>query len=429
MKSVQHLIVAVGLTLAGCTASPKPAPRPATISPTTLAATPHDLSAGQAMLAARLYPRLAEQAGPDVNLFVSPLSLSEGLGLAVLGARGKSETEIRALLGWDGLTRPEQFVADYDRFLRKTDDPDVALAVANALWLDNDLAFRSGYLDAAAAVFGAKPQPLDFGSAPQASADRINAWIAQETRERIKQIVAANAFNDSTAAVLTNAVWFKARWSVPFYAADSGVFTRGDGSKVPIAFIERVAPLAYRTTDEGQAVALPYGRDGRFVMEIFLPKDARVLEAWEQGLKPLSFSAGEQGSDGRFDLEATTEQMILLRIPRFEARFNASIKPALVAAGVGCAFDDACADFSAMAAAPLAISDVAHATFLRLDEEGTEAAAATAVTIVTTSAPNLKVIPKMIVDRPFLVTIRDRASGALIFFGRIADPTPVEKKP
>lgn len=242
-------------------------------------------------------------------------------------------------------------------------------------------------------------------------------------------MLAASAFNDSTATVLTNAVWLKARWSVPFYTAESGAFTRSDGSKVRIAFMERVAPLGYREADEGQAVALPYGRDGRFVMEIFLPKDARVLKAWEQRLKPLSFSAGTQGSDGRFDLAAAPEQTILLRIPRFEARFNASIKPALVAAGIGCAFDEACADFSGMATAPLAISDVAHATFLRVDEEGTEAAAATAVTIMTTSAPNLKVIPKMIVDRPFLVTIRDRASGALIFFGRIADPTAVEKKP
>lgn len=428
MKSKWLSGVVPCLILAGCAVTKAPVPSPAAATLTARPAVPSDLSAGHAVLASRFYPRLAEQAGLNANLFISPLSLSEGLGLAVLGARGQTETEMRALLGWERLA-PETLIAAYDRFLKQTDDPDVALAVANALWLDKDVAFRADYLDAAAAAFGARPQQLDFGGAPQSAADRINGWVAKETRERIKQIVSADGFGDATAAVLTNAVWFKAKWSAPFEDTKAGEFTRGDGSKIAILFLERIAPLAYRETSEGQAVALPYGRDGRFVMEIFLPKNARILQAWERGLLPLSFAAGEQGSDGRFDLSVAPKQEILLRIPRFEARFNASVKPALIAAGIGCAFDDTCADFSGMTAAPLAISDVAHATFLRVDEEGTEAAAATAVTIRVVSARIIPDVPKMIVDRPFLVTIRDRASGALIFFGRIADPTPVEKQP
>ncbi|MDQ0566096.1 serine protease inhibitor [Qipengyuania citrea] len=135
-----------------------------------------------------------------------------------------------------------------------------------------------------------------------------------------------------------------------------------------------------------------------------------------------------QGSDGKFDLGSIEERNILLRLPRFEARFDGSVKTALIAAGMTCAFDGSCADFSAMANAPLAIDDVAHATFLRVDEKGTEAAAVTTVKIVVTGSRRLPDdLPRMIVDRPFLLTIRDRASGALIFFGRISDPTPVEK--
>lgn len=162
-------------------------------------------------------------------------------------------------------------------------------------------------------------------------------------------------------------------------------------------------------------------------MEVFLPKDAQTLRRWEQNLHALSFMLADQGSDAKFDLGASTEQTILLRLPRFEARFDQSVKDVLIAAGMPCAFEEACANFSGMANAPLKIDDVAHATFLRVDEEGTEAAAATAVKIVVVGARLVPDVPRMIVDRPFLVTIRDRASGALIFFGRIADPTPVEK--
>jgi serpin B len=159
-------------------------------------------------------------------------------------------------------------------------------------------------------------------------------------------------------------------------------------------------------------------------MEIFLPRNASALGRWEQQLHGLSFFAGAQGSDGRFDLSAEKTTTILLRLPRFEARFNQAVDPALADAGMPCAFRQGCANFAGIAPLPLKIDRVAHATFLRVDEKGTEAAAATAVTIVATGARRTpESVPRMIVDRPFLVTIRDRASGALLFFGRVSDPT------
>ncbi|MXP15709.1 serpin family protein [Altererythrobacter confluentis] len=388
---------------------------------------PHDITSGQAQLAARLYPRLAAAAEPNDNLFISPLSLSEGLGLALPGARGQTEAELRALLGWDGASRPELLVRDYDRFLTRTGDDKVALSVANALWLSDDLAFLPQYLRTVQDGFGATPRAVDFGGNPAGSADTINGWVSEQTRERITEIVDASGFNDSTAAVLTNAVWFKADWSVPFEDGSTGEFTRGDGSKMQIYMMERVAPMAFRETRDGQAVALPYGEDGRFVMEVFLPKDMETLHRWERDVAALSFNLAVQGSDGKFDLGAAEEREILLRLPRFQARFDGSVKEALIAAGMPCAFSESCADFSGMSNAPLKIDDVAHATFLRVDEEGTEAAAATAVKIVVTGSRIVPDVPRMIIDRPFLLTIRDRASGALIFFGRIADPTPVER--
>jgi serpin B len=222
--------------------------------------------------------------------------------------------------------------------------------------------------------------------------------------------------------VLTNAVYFKGEWQAPFVDGADGTFTSANGTRKPIYLMERVAPMQYRETDEGQAVALPYG-EGRFVMEVFLPRNASVLSRWEQQLHGLAFFAGEQGSDGRFDLSAEKTATILLRLPRFEARFNESVNTALADAGMPCAFRQGCSDFTGISALPMKIDRVAHATFLRVDEQGTEAAAATAITIIATgSRTPQRSIPRMIVDRPFLVTIRDRASGALLFFGRISDP-------
>lgn len=418
------LLAAIVAGLTACTTTPDPNSTKAASG-----AIAHDLTAGQARLAARLYPELARAAEPNDNLFVSPLSLSEGLGLALLGARGQTETEMRALLGWDPAARPELLVKAYDDFLTRTGDDKVALSVANALWLSDKLTFEEGFLRTTRTAFGATADTVDFGRNPQRSADRINSWVAKETRERITKIVEASGFGNSTAAVLTNAVWFKADWSVPFEDGSFGQFTRGDGSRIGIYMMERLAPMQYRETRDGQAVALPYGKDGRFVMEVFLPKDAATLRKWESELASTSFSIADQGSDGKYDLGAGKEQTILLRLPRFEARFDQSVRDALIAAGMPCAFAGTCAEFSGMARGPLKIDDVAHATFLRVDEEGTEAAAVTAVKIIVVGGRRMPDVPRMIVDRPFLVSIRDRASGALIFFGRIADPTPVEKAP
>lgn len=386
------------------------------------------MTQSQARLTARVYPKLAAAAQASDNLFISPLSLSEGLGLALPGARGQTEAQLRDLLGWDAATRPEMLVRGYNRSLTETGDDKVALSVANALWLSRNLLFSPNYLRAVKDGFGATAKQVAFGDDPQGAANTINGWVSEQTRGRITKIVDAGGFDDATAAVLTNAVWFKADWTVSFEDGAMGEFTRGDGTTKAIYMMERIAPMRYRETREGQAVQLPYGRDGRFVMEVFLPRNTGTLQRWEQNIDAPSFNLATQGSDAKFDLGAAQERQILLRLPRFEARFDQSVKPALIAAGIPCPFQEGCADFGAMADAPLKIDDVAHATFLRVDEKGTEAAAVTAVKIVVTGARLLPDdLPQMIVDRPFLLTIRDRASGALIFFGRIADPTPVEK--
>lgn len=435
-RSLPRVSIAVALLmLAGCATTaplerePSAVSRSQKASPETPTGTSFDLTEGQGLLTSKLYPKLAESAGPNANLFISPVSLSQGLGLALLGARGQTADEIRALLGWRG--SPSGGTLAYNRFLSDTGDEAVTLGIANALWLADSLPVRPEFLAEARSSYGAVPETLDFRNAPAKAADRINGWVDQETRGRIGHIVSETDLDPNTAAILTNALYFKGKWRSPFVDSRSSQFTRGDGSKIAVDLMEQIGRFDYREDRNGQAIALPYGQDGRFVMEVFLPRDAAALSRMEQRFNGPSFFAGEQGGDDLFVLSAISEREVQIALPRFEARFDRSVKAALMQAGMTTAFDRSRADLSGIAEdVPLVISDVAHATFLRVDEQGTEAAAVTSVTIVTTGARRLpKNLPKMIVDRPFLATLRDRASGAILFFGRIADPTPVSRAP
>lgn len=437
MTRAHHLTIMVGVAATACAPQPVPQPPTPPAPPGAAASTaapvraaqahPVDLTHGLGYFAGRFYKALSANAGPNDNLFISPLSLSQGLGLALLGARGMTAEEMRTLLGWRGAVDPAPLTASYNRLLLASGDPRVEMRIANALWLAKRLPVRGEYLTAARDAYDARPESLDFAEAPGAAANRINRWVSERTGGRIPTIVSTDQFDAATAAVLTNGIYFKAEWQNDFKDGEAGMFTTGSGARKPIYLMERVAPMQYRETQEGQAAALPYGSSGRFVMEVFLPRDAATLRRWEQGLHGLTFFAGEQGSDGRFDLGAAKTQTILLQLPRFEARFNRSVNDALSQAGMPCALTGSCANFTGIAPLPMKIDRVAHATFLRVDEKGTEAAAATSVTVVVTGARVVPAsIPRMIVDRPFLVTIRDRASGALIFFGRIADPTAAQ---
>jgi serpin B len=414
------------LALGGCAMSepaPNIGPPPAGQSERSGEITPWGLTYGAAVMTSKVYPHLAAAADANANLFISPVSLSQGLGLAYLGARGGTREEIGRALGWDSARNVPALIKSYNAQLTDTGDADTTLGIANALWLAKGLPIRNEYVAEAHAGFGAAPETVDYAGNPAGAAERINGWVSRETRGRISQIVSPSGFGDDTAAVLTNALYFKAKWQVPFEETETRTFTRGDGTRIPITMMKRIGRFDYRETREGQAIALPYGGDG-FVMEIFLPRDAATLRRWERELKGVDFFAGEQGGNDRFDLSAEQAREMRIVLPRFEARFDKSVKAALIAAGMPSAFDQQRADLSGLASgARLAIDDVAHATFLRVDEEGTEAAAATAVKIVVTSARIEPQVPEMVVDRPFLATLRDRKSGAVLFFGRIANPT------
>lgn len=370
-------------------------------------------------LAAHIFPQLLTQAGPNANIVISPVSLSQAIGMAYLGAGGETKAQMANVLGWNGVADPARAARGYANSLTQSGDATVTLAIANQLWASNALPIKPAYTDAVALNYGVRPKTVDFTNG-QAAAGAINGWASENTKGHIKQIVDAEQVSADTLMVLTNAVYFLGRWSQIFHAdAMPHPFTRGDGSKMPIAQMEQTGYFRFAEVGGWKAVALPYGDNQRFQMELMLPPQGQLLNGagWYQPERLESL---------RQSLNKAQADEVKVRIPRFMVDYSKSMNDAFKAAGMQDAFSVDKADFKAMGefeGKNVFINMIAHATYLKVDEEGTVAAAVTAVGVdAAAAAPEPKIPPEFIADRPFLLAIRDTKTGALLFFGRISDP-------
>jgi serpin B len=263
-------------------------------------------------------------------------------------------------------------------------------------------ALLPAYVDLVAKSYGAPPAALDFGEA-DAAARRINAWVTERTRERIREIVSPDMFNENTTLVLANALHFKAAWRNAFRPGITKArpFTLASGEAVDVPFMAQTEHVGYAEKDGAVAVELPY-EGGRFSMVVVLPP-AGAPAAIPDGL-----------------LEALEAGSVSVFLPRFRVESGFNLKDTLAAMGMNAAFTED-ADFSGIdGTTNLFISVVAHKAFVAVDEAGTEAAAATAVVMALKGEPGA---PKVFrADRPFLFLIRDTKSGAILFLGRVSDP-------
>ena len=343
------------------------------------------------------------------------------------GARGDTATEIDAVLhanlaggganlaaGFNGL---EQALAaipgDYPR---GDETVTLELSTANQLFGQQGFGFEQPFLDTLAAEYGAGMRLVDYETAPEPARQLINAWVGDQTRDRIPELIPQGVINELTRLVLTNAIYLNAPWTVPFEAtltADAP-FTRLDGAQVTTPFMHHNGTRLYAAGAVAgagyQAVELPYV-GGTLSMLLVIP------EAGE-------FTAVEDALDTNA-LASITEQLhaagVDLALPRFEFRTQSPLKQVLADLGMPTAFTDR-ADFSGITSeAQLFIADVLHEAFIAVDEHGTEAAAATAVIAQATSAPAEQV--ELTVDRPFLFLIQERETGTILFMGRVTDPT------
>lgn len=374
-----------------------------------------ELVEGNTEFALDLYKEIAQE---DKNLFYSPFSISEALAMTYAGARGETAAQMADTLHLNPhQDRVHPGFNWLDAHLMNLGEQPVnegseafELAVANSIWGQNGFHFEAEFLDTLALHYGAGLNVMDFIGAPEESRETINQWVEQQTNERIKNLLPEGSVDSNTRMVLTNAIYFKASWLYAFEesATATGAFTRRDDSTVDAAFMEQTTHLRYAQLPGYKAVELPYD-GGDVSMLVLLPED---LEAFEQNLSPQTLDA---------TLGALQTQNVHLKLPKFEFTRSLPLGSTLKEMGMHDAFGPG-ADFSGMTGAPdLQITGVLHKAFVSVDEEGTEAAAATAVVVGTTSVPADPL--EFHADQPFIFMIRANQTGSLLFVGRVLDPS------
>jgi serpin B len=355
--------------------------------------------------------------GTPGNAFFSPLSIEAALGMTAAGARGNTLTQMRK-----ALALPVDAAATHAGFQslfaalndEKTpaDKRGFELTVTNALWGSATYPWRKEYLTLVADSYGGGLFHTDFGQ-PEPARQKINNWVEGQTKQRIKDLIPKGVIDAATRLVLTNAVYFKGAWQLPFDVKQTkaGPFHLANGTKAETPLMHKTAGFAYTETDDAQAVELPYqGRDTAMV--VLLPRKADGLPALEKAMTGPALDAVVK----KLGWEPTVD----LTLPKFKLETSYDLVPPLKALGMTDAFT-AKADLSGMHTSDetLFISAVLHKAFCAVDEAGTEAAAATAVVVGRTSAIEPRKPKVFQADRPFLFVIRHKPTNTVLFAGKV----------
>ncbi|MEE6295889.1 serpin family protein [Georgenia wangjunii] len=340
------------------------------------------------------------------NTVTSPLSASVLLAMVAAGAGGDNAAEMVELLRLDGPqdTRNAALLADL------VDTDDVTLAIANSLWAAEGYPFEDDYVSFVQDTYGATLDEVDLGS--QAAADVIDDWVSERTEGLIGEIAADLGLPDPQAVlVLLNTVYFLGTWTTTFDEDNTreAPFTLAGGEEVDVTMMHRSNPEVEASVGDGfQMVRLPYGEEERFGMEVMVPDEGVALDDL---LEDLDAEAWRDAVD---DLQPASFSEIAL--PRFELEWEANLNEVLQSLGMDSAFGGG--DFTPMSEANPTLATVVQKTYIRVDEEGTEAAAVTGGAMMESSAGP----PPFRVDRPFAFTVSDRETGAVLFLGSVHDP-------
>lgn len=373
------------------------------------------VAAGNRAFGLALYQQLAAEPG---NVFISPISIAGAFGPVIAGADGATRQAIARALRFPAGGSEELHPA-LGGMLRDLESKreGATISIANALWVSQDFRIKPSFLGVARDNYGAAVETLDFARAPGAAADRINSWVSKETRTRIPTLVSAESFDATTRLVVTNAVYFLGDWAVPFNQSNTSQqpFYRPGAATLKVPLMYRGGQYRYFDTDTFQAIDLPY-KDEALAMTVFLPKKQNGLRAFEAEL------SAERLREWLRVLDQASPQEVRLYLPKLKIEQRYDLVPSLRALDMSIAFNNK-ADFSGIADEQLRIGKVIHKTFVRIDEKGTEAAAATGIEIVVTGSRSPPP-PTFRADHPFFFLLRDKKSGAVLFMGRIVEPGP-----
>ncbi|MBE0540220.1 MAG: serpin family protein [Verrucomicrobia bacterium] len=375
---------------------------------------PPSLMAGNIAFALDLYQQLKASEG---NLFFSPHSLSAALAMTYTGARGQTEEEMAKTLHFNlpPSKLPAAFGALDRRLAEIGSEKQVALKVANSLWAQSDYSFTESFLNLNRRHFGAEVALVDFARQTESTRRQINSWVAGKTADKITEVVAPGVLSPMTRLVLCNAIYFKGDWArrfdpsatkeADFYAAHQRIV------KVPLMY-QRLNLKGRELKDGLSLFELPY-QGGALSMIVLLPKAKDGLGALESRLTQ------ENLDRWLAELAQSREAKAQVFLPRFKLSSLFALEKTLAEMGMASAFG-AGADFSGMTGKrDLAISAVAHQAVVEVNEQGTEAAAATAVFVERTSISPMQVFRA---DHPFMFLIRENQTGSMLFLGRVMDP-------
>ncbi|HEY9861337.1 MAG TPA: serpin family protein [Candidatus Obscuribacterales bacterium] len=353
----------------------------------------------------------ALKADAGKNVFISPSSVAIALAMTYNGAKGDTQQAMAKALELQGLSLADvnQSNAALIAGLQKA-DPAVEVAIANSLWTRRGTGFQREFLQRNQQFYKAQITEIDF-TQPQA-VSQINRWVKEKTRGKINQIV--DRVQPNLALLLLNAVYFKGKWSQAFDAKATVArpFTLANGTRKQHPMMIQTGKYDYYETDKFQAVSLPYG-EGRFSLYLFVPKSQSNLSSFYRDLTAANWDQWMNEFQNRPGS---------IQVPKFKLEYDLNLNNALKALGMGIAFDGGRADFSGMSQGDLAIDQVRHKTFVEVNEVGTEAAAATSVSIVVTSTQVPQPPFKLVADRPFFYAIRDNETGSLVFMGSMMNP-------
>jgi len=374
---------------------------------------------GNSAFAFELYQALRGEEG---NLFYSPYSISLALAMTYAGANGETAQQMADTLHFileQARLHPafnwlDAELAKRGEGAQGKDGEGFRLNIVNAIWGQKDYEFLSDFLDVLAENYGAGLRILDFITEAEKCRVTINDWVSHQTEGCIEDLIPEGALDELTRLVLTNAIYFNAAWEYPFNKGMTidELFYLLDGGQATVPMMRQTESLGYTDGEGYQAVELPYD-GGELSMVILLPASGG-FKAFEVGLH------AQQVSDIISSLQATR---VTLTMPRFEFDSEFSLKDTLDWMGMPIAFSPDEADFSGMTGnRELFISNVIHKAFVAVDEAGTEAAAATAVIVGTTSIP-VEPPVEVTIDRPFIFLIRDIETGAILFVGRVLNPS------
>jgi len=379
----------------------------------------HKITEGNLAFALDMYEHVKDEGD---NLFYSPFSISIALAMTYAGAHGETAIQMAETLRY--VLPPERLHPAFnalDRILDSRGEEDVPddggdpfqLNIANSLWGQKDYPFEEDYLDTVAEHYGAGMRLVNFLEKAEEARQTINQWVVDKTEGKIEDLIPRGGVGAATRLVLTNAIYFKASWAEQFSEdhTQDGPFHPLEGETVTVPMMSYTSPqnLRYQDGDGYQAVELPYV-GGKVSMLVLVPDQGNFGE----------FESGLDVERLRGIMQGLKPDSVQLTFPKFEFESELSLANVLSEMGMPIAMS-AEADFSGMTGSKdLFISDVFHKAYVNVNEEGTEAAAATAVVMMESAMPADPV--QLTVDRPFFFLIRDQETGAVLFFGRVLNP-------